>query len=81
MKDNRRIGSAPDEHLEARAAMVADAREAFEHDLERQRKQAELIDDLSRASLEMQHEVERREHLMTAMLDAQSPPDEKDPPT
>lgn len=72
MTDQRLSHSEPVEPGDARATMLAHAREAFAHDLERQRKQAELIEELSRASADMQTQVERREHLMNAMLDAQA---------
>jgi uncharacterized coiled-coil protein SlyX len=72
MTDQRLSNTGQAEHSEARATIVAHAREAFAHDLERQRKQAELIEELSRASADMQTQVERRELLMNAMVDAQS---------
>jgi hypothetical protein len=72
MTDQRLSHSETAELSEARAAISAHAREAFAHDLERQRKQAELTAELSRASAEMQTQVEHREHLMNAIIDAQS---------
>lgn len=72
---------APEDVIEARAAIAAQAREAFECDLERKHQTAEFTDELSNASSDMKMQAQRREALLKEMLESNAPDADGDPPT